>query len=122
MITLAELSELHGIDRNTALMRLRRAGIPPARIIERRYYYPRAAAIAAASNTTHTLPPGTITVAELAALAERTKGGIEYRLKKAGIAPCAVLLRIAPGIGKAGGHPLKLYPQREALAAALDKE
>lgn len=122
MLSTKQLAAMYGISSDAARNRLLRAGIKPIKQIKNCLYYPAKTAIPACVNHGVDLPPGTITLAELAELAERTKGCIAYRLRKAGIKPCGSIMRQIPGKQNSGGHPMNLYPQRAALAAALDKD
>ena len=121
MITHTELARLHGVGTNTIRMRLRRAGLKPT-IIKTIDHYPAKAAIAASAHRPVTIPAGYTTIAELQEITGRTKGCIHYRLRKAGITPAQTIKRRGTSMGQAGGHPMHLYPQREALLAALDNE
>jgi hypothetical protein len=119
MITTKELSEKYEKSINTIYTRLIRAGTPFIRL-GRNNYYPRKEALAAAAPVGVVLPPDTISLTELAEIAERTKGAIKYRLDKKGIKPVGTISRRGTGDGNAGGRPMLIYNCREALLAALD--
>ena len=67
-----------------------------------------------------TVPVGYISLIELAELAEKSKYVIRRRLYKAGIPEKRITVSGTRGRGSGGGHPMYIYPHREALYAALD--
>ncbi|MBR5887986.1 MAG: hypothetical protein IKZ07_07250 [Akkermansia sp.] len=118
-ITMQELAEIYGERVNTIHQRLRLAGTPYIRR-GRFNHYPREQALAAAAPKGIQLPPDTISLTELAELAEMKKNSIKYRLDKAGIKPVGTLSRRGSGSGNAGGHPMLLYNRRDAMLAVLE--
>lgn len=70
-----------------------------------------------------TVPDGYISLSELAELAEKKdKFKLRIRLYKAGVPERRITISGTKGRGSAGGHPVLVYPHREALYAALDEK
>lgn len=67
------------------------------------------------------VPDGYISLRELAELAEKNSFTIRVKLYKAGIPLKLIKVSGTKGRGTAGGYPILVYPQREALYAALDE-
>jgi hypothetical protein len=120
MITTSDIAEIYGINQETVRKRIKRAKIPANGKTGNSYLYPKEPALQAALNNIQHTPSHLISIAELAQNAERTKGCITYRLRKAGITPCSTITRRAHTSGS-GGYPMHLYPRTQAMLAALDK-
>ena len=116
--TTRQLARLFNVTTATVLWRCHSANVPYKRS---RYGYllELNAAKAACSPRDTAIPRGYISLPELAELAEMSKSWTRLRLKQANV-PYKRIMRTGTGGGRAGGHAMYVYPQREALNAVLE--
>lgn len=120
--TVRELEELTGWSSDAIIVRCKKGNIPYYLDKMKRMHFHQEKALAVLrvpdTASTYVVPEGYISLPELAELAEMCKSGVAYRLKRAGVPFKKIPRACKPG-GKAGGHPMLIYPQREALDVAL---
>lgn len=117
--TARQLAKLFNLSRASVLLRCHRANVPYKRS-QYGYLFELHAAKTACSPRDIAIPSGYISLPELAELAEMSKSWTRARLKQANV-PYERIMRTGTGYGRAGGHPMHIYPQREALNAVLEE-
>lgn len=115
--TARQLARLFNLSRVSVLRRCHSANVPYIRTWFGFLFELKAAKVACTPRDV-AIPSGYISLPELAELAEISKNTATRRLIQANV-PCKRIMRTGTGLGRAGGHPMLIYPQREALNAVL---
>ena len=121
--TARELSALTGWGYDLIRRRCIAAGIRNFKKGTFRYYHKEAALALLHSPTTadtYIVPAGYISLPDLAAAAECCKQTAIARCKRAGVPSQLIPRRGQPGTHLFGGHPMRIYPTKQALEACLD--
>lgn len=115
--TTHQLTRLFNLSKTSVLRRCHLANVPYKRT-GFGFLFELKAAKAACTPRDVVIPSGYISLSELAELAEISKNTATRRMIQANV-PCKRIMRTGTGVGRAGGHPMLIYPQREALNAVL---